>query len=742
MVHRARSGDQQCPVLTVLRKYWGYDSLRPMQEAAVQAGLERRDALVIMPTGGGKSLCYQIPPLLNGELTVVVSPLIALMKDQVDGLRLIDYPAGCLHSGMEPADSNAVMSAVIDGSLRLLYVAPERLLLPGMLSRLAAVNNGRGPACFAIDEAHCISQWGHDFRPEYRRLSELRNIYPRAAFQAFTATATPRVREDILAQLQLREPQVLIGSFDRPNLTYRVVPKVDMHGQLEQIVRRHSDGATIVYAISRKTTEEIASELTRRGVEARAYHAGLDPVTRAGVQQAFAEEAINVVVATVAFGMGIDRGNVRCVVHAEMPKSIEHYQQETGRAGRDGLPSECVLLYSSGDSGRWKQILQRGAEEQGVPAAVLQRQFAFIDEVQRFATSTSCRHGFLAGYFGQEYQPPTPQGCEACDVCLGELDAIPDSTVIAQKILSCVARLAQHTPDLYFGAVHIVDVLRGSRRKQILDRGHDTLTTYGLLKDMGQMQLVSCLNQLIDMGYLRRSDGAYPVVSITAKAWDVLKSKVSVQFSAPRDPEPQQASGSHDEGCFQMLRRLRAKIASERKVSAYIIFSDASLQAMATSRPTTPESFSKMPAVGGRRLAEFGHSFCEAIADYCRQNSLATDLAATRPFRSELPKRSPTRGRKLESFDLFDKGMNLADVGARLGVAPTTACGYLVDYIEAHRPASVAYWVDSHAYAQVEVAAKEVGYDLLKPIYDHLDGQIGYDQIRVVLAHLKAVAAP
>lgn len=397
---------QPATIHSVLSRIWGFDALRPQQAAAIDAGLERRDSLVVMPTGGGKSLCFQLPPLLNGQLTVVVSPLIALMKDQVDGLRALGYEgAGSLNSTTSMEEHNSVLKAMSERALRLLYVSPEKLLTPGMLARLAACNGGAGPWAFAIDEAHCISQWGHDFRPEYRRLSELRSIYPGAALNAFTATATPRVREDIARQLSLgkvggRSFPELIGIFDRPNLTYRVVPKQDLPNQLASTILRHPEGATIVYAISRRATEDLTDGLQSRGIAAMAYHAGLNVNQRRRVQDDFAQERVNVVVATVAFGMGIDRGNVRCVIHAELPKSIENYQQETGRAGRDGLPSECVLLYSGADAAKWKSLFEAAVADGTSSQESARRSNAFIDEVQRFATGGMCRHAFLSQYFG------------------------------------------------------------------------------------------------------------------------------------------------------------------------------------------------------------------------------------------------------------------------------------------------------------------------------------------------------
>jgi ATP-dependent DNA helicase RecQ len=749
------------PVIAALEAYWGYSTLRPVQREAMECALGRRDSLVVMPTGGGKSLCYQVPPLLTGRLTVVVSPLIALMKDQVDSLKLIGYPAGALYSGQSSESYNETLSALARNELRLLYVAPERLMGAGFLSKLVGIHGGAGPWSFAIDEAHCISQWGHDFRPEYRRMKELREAFPRAVFNAFTATATQRVREDIAAQLGLRNPKVMVGRFDRPNLTYRIVPKVSMLEQVKQCVKRHTDGATIVYAISRRTTEEIAGYLTRSGIDARAYHAGLGANERTSVQEAFAQEEINVVVATVAFGMGIDRGNVRCVVHAELPKSIENYQQETGRAGRDGLKSECVLLYSAGDAVRWQQVLENGGSESGATPQSIARQKEFVEEMRRFAASAKCRHKFLSEYFGQKYEGPGEefiaahgdetgqvQGlCGACDVCLGELEAMPDSTVIAQKVLSCIARVAQASPDRSFGANHIVGILRGSHAKAIRENGHEALSTFGILANLGQLQIASCINQLQDLGYIARASGDYPTVSLTKDAWAVLRGQVEVALATPKDPviTSSEAETRFDEGCFEMLRGLRVELARARQVAAYIIFSDDSLQHMAAMRPVDIEHFAMIRGVGKRRLEEFGEVFCGAIGSYAQTKGLAVNVVsegdvtgATRRSLARKPS-PPAQGRKAEAFVMFDQKMNVADVAVKLGVTTGTVMGYLCDYVDLFRPGSISTWVDAHAYARVKDAGEELQTKRLKPVFEKLNGEVSYDQIRLVLAHVRGV---
>jgi ATP-dependent DNA helicase RecQ len=396
-----------------LRKYWGYDALRPLQREAIEAGVASTDSLVVLPTGGGKSLCYQIPPLVADRVDIVVSPLISLMKDQVDALRACGYPAVAFHSGLSEVERSQALDAVLAGKTRLVFVAPERLLTPWFMALLERIK----VRAFAIDEAHCISQWGHDFRPEYRRLAMLKQRFPEASVHAFTATATPRVRQDIIRQLDLDKPRVLVGRFDRPNLVYRVQPRTDIDQQVYETVQRHAGEAVIVYCISRNDTERLADVLRQRGVKAAAYHAGMDARERSKTQDAFAAERLDVIVATVAFGMGIDRSNVRCVIHAALPKSIEHYQQETGRAGRDGLEAECVLLYAPADYGRWRFLINKnGAEEED--RAVTNAALDLLQGMQRFAEGRECRHKALSRYFGQTLEG---DDCKACDVCLGEL---------------------------------------------------------------------------------------------------------------------------------------------------------------------------------------------------------------------------------------------------------------------------------------------------------------------------------
>ncbi|HYE61045.1 MAG TPA: DNA helicase RecQ [Phycisphaerales bacterium] len=728
-------------ILQAVQQYWGFSSLRPLQEQAITAALNGRDSLVVMPTGGGKSLCYQVPPLIHAKLTVVVSPLIALMKDQVDGLKLNGYPAAALHSNLSPEESSAIRASVQRNETKLLFVAPERLLTDHFLAFLARHHDQNGIGGFAIDEAHCISQWGHDFRPEYRRLAELRSIFPSIPFHAYTATATPRVREDIAAQLHLSDPATLIGTFDRPNLTYRILPRVDLLEQVCEALDRHKNRAAIIYCISRKDTESLAQDLRSRKYNAAAYHAGLEPSTRRKVQEQFKNEALDVVVATVAFGMGIDRGDVRCVIHASMPKTVEHYQQETGRAGRDGLPAECVLFYSNADVMRWQQLMQRGADDSSADsesvAQGLAIQFELLDHARRLCTSARCRHQLLSEYFGQPYTPPAGQhGCGACDVCLNELDSVDDSTAIAQKVLSCVYRVGQR-----FGAAHVADVLRGSRSQKILDYKHDQLSTHGLLKDSPREAILSYINQLVDQGLLERTPGAMSTLYLTSAATPVLKGQQPVTLFAPKEvlaatPDtgpltPQEAE------LFDSLRALRREIATELNVPPYTVFADTTLEEMARVRPASPQSFISIKGVGNTKLATFGDRFLDHLRDYCRRFGLAMDTTpGSRPRRIKDRADKAPRPRP-QAAALFAEGRSIDDVAAKLAVEPRTAASYLSEYIMLHRPATIDTWVEPKTYAAVADAISKHGDALLRPIFDHLGGSVPYEQIRLVVNHLK-----
>ena len=605
-------------ILAVVRRYWGYTELRPLQEQAIQAGLQHRDSLVVMPTGGGKSLCYQVPAELAQRTDVVVSPLISLMKDQVDGLRECGYPAGALYSGLPPHAVQETEEQFAAGRYRLLFVAPERLLLPRFLQLAERV----GIRAFAIDEAHCISHWGHDFRPEYRRLAEIKSRFPHASMHAYTATATVRVRADIAAQLRLKNPAILVGTFDRPNLVYRVVPRVDARAQVLEVLQRHRGRAAIVYCISRNDTETMAAFLQANRINAAFYHAGMEADDRRRTQDEFASEAIDVVTATVAFGMGIDRSDVRCVIHAAMPKSIEHYQQETGRAGRDGLEAECVLLYSAADALRWEALIERNAGDVETAPEILVASRQLLDHMRRFSSGVHCRHRKLSEYFGQAY---AKTNCEACDVCLNEVEGLADATVTAQKILSCVARAGER-----FGGEHIIDILLGANTERVRRWGHEQLSTYSLLKGTDRKTLTNMLYQLIDDGLLERTTDERPVLRLNDASREVLRGHRTVQLLQPKikvkkTHYDEKSWDNVDTGLFETLRTLRRQLAEERRVPAYVLFNDATLHDMARVRPGSRDALLKIRGVGERKVADLGDRFLEAITDYCRENRIPLD---------------------------------------------------------------------------------------------------------------------
>jgi ATP-dependent DNA helicase RecQ len=599
------------PVLDdALTRYWGYTTFRPLQREAMDAVLADRDSLVVMPTGGGKSLCFQAPAVVRAGLTLVVSPLISLMKDQVDTLVGNGVPAVLYNSSLTAADKSAVVAGLREGRYRLLYVSPERLVGEGSDGFLALLASC-GVSVVAVDEAHCISQWGHDFRPEYRQLAQLRQRLPGISIHAYTATATARVRHDIASQLGLQDPVELIGAFDRPNLLYRVLPRASLKRQLLDVLARHRGEAGIVYCTSRREVDALAPWLTGEGTPALPYHAGLGEAERSRNQDAFLSERVDVIVATVAFGMGIDRSNVRFVVHAGAPRSIEHYQQESGRAGRDGLEAECLLIYSPADFMKWRVMLDSNGE-------LTDANITLLRHMERYAASVECRHRHLAGYFGDRHEK---DGCGACDYCLDELEPAQAPTVLARQILSCVVRVGQR-----FGATHIASVLRGHASEQVVARGHDKLSTFALLPDASVAEVRGYIQQLTAAGLLRVTDDAYAVLGLTAEGLTLLKDESShpglrlARQRPPRKDAPRTRSRVETESwdgvdreLFERLRAVRLDTARERGVPPYVIFHDATLREMARIRPTSLHALLSVKGIGARKADDLGEIFLSAI---------------------------------------------------------------------------------------------------------------------------------
>jgi ATP-dependent DNA helicase RecQ len=596
----------------VLARYWGFTSFRPLQREAMDAILTGRDSVVVLPTGGGKSLCFQAPALVRSGLAVVVSPLISLMKDQVDTLTGNGVPAACYNSSLAPDVRASVAAGIREGRYRLLYVSPERLVGEGGESFLAMLSRA-GVSFVAVDEAHCISQWGHDFRPEYRQLGRLRTLFPGVGLHAFTATATARVRRDIATQLGLVDPSELVGSFDRPNLTYRVLPRANLKRQVVDLLARHRGQAGIIYCTSRREVDTLAAWLTGEGVRALPYHAGLSDQERSRNQEAFLEEDADVIVATVAFGMGIDRSDVRFVVHASAPQSLEHYQQESGRAGRDGLEAECVLIYSTADFMKWRLMLERNGELTDASRKLLR-------DIEKYAASVGCRHRHLVGYFGDTLER---DDCGACDYCLDELEGVPEPVLLARKILSCVARVGQR-----FGIAHVANVLCGSTNEQVSARGHASLTTFGLLKDASTAEVRGYIEQLIAHGLLRQTDDVYPVLALTDRGVALLKDpgaepdlalarqRKPVKDKAPKRSRVESESWQGvDRDLFERLRTVRLQIARSRGVPPYVIFHDTTLREMARLRPSSLDALRGVYGVGARKAEDLGEAFLAAIRE-------------------------------------------------------------------------------------------------------------------------------
>lgn len=623
----------------IVEKHWGIHKLRPLQEPAMCAVLDGRDSLVVMPTGGGKSLCFQAPAVLRGDTTVVISPLISLMKDQVDGLISSGISAVQLNSSLTPEERQQHEKDILAGRVRLLFVSPERLVQTDMQDLLRKID----VRTFAIDEAHCISHWGHDFRPEYRQLRLLKSMFPKASVHAYTATATEQVRSDIIQQLNLNDPEILVGNFDRANLTYRIMSRRGgLSKQVLSVIDRHRGEGGIIYCIRRAEVDELTAELKKIGIKAMAYHAGMTSQERSQTQEAFSEEHCDVVVATVAFGMGIDRSNVRYVLHTAMPKSLEAYQQETGRAGRDGLEAECVLLHSGADVFTWKAIMQKAASEQNQnqfqyqdnDLSYLETAYEHLHIIDRYCRGAACRHSLLVAHFGQTYDK---ESCGACDICLGETIEVEGAPVIAQKILSCVARLKER-----YGIGYIAAVLRGENSQEIRNRGDQNVSTYGLLKEYHVNDLRDWMYQLIsqevlvqeniDLGYGR----AVPILKLNGGSWQVMRGqRTNIRLLKPAERKKGERAklskaetGSWDgvdRDLFETMRDLRRDLADQRHVPPYIIFNDATLRELARIRPSSLEKMRMVSGIGDSKLRDLGQTFLDVILAHCKETGACVD---------------------------------------------------------------------------------------------------------------------
>ena len=725
----------------LLKTHFGYDDFLPLQEKVIASVLEGNDNLVLLPTGGGKSLCYQLPALCLDGLTLVVSPLIALMKDQVDALKANGLAADFINSALPWTEARRVQAEALAGQLRILYVAPERLAVHGFRAILGRLE----VSLIAVDEAHCISEWGHDFRPDYRNLKSLRRLLPEAPVIALTATATPRVREDIVGQLALRDCRVFVSSFNRPNLTYDVRPKRRSYEALLSLLDWHRAEAAIIYRFSRKDTENLARRLSGDGIEALPYHGGLDGQVRRSTQDRFVHDEVSVIVATIAFGMGIDKPDIRLVVHYDMPKSVEGYYQETGRAGRDGLPSDCVFFYSQADRIKHEFFIRELEDPKEQDNA--RRKLAEVVELCELRT---CRRRFLLAYFGEE---PDFEDCAGCDVCLGSrVDSSPDgptaprhlkmfdATEIAQKILSAVARTGQR-----FGAGYISQVLRGARAKRVLDLGHDQLSVYGIARDFTDDGIKEVVRGLRERGLLVNQDREYPVLGITDSGWRFLRNRETLSLPEltqdfGRRPDAATRPAEYDRSLYEKLRVVRRQLAADMSVPPYVVFGDVALQQMAYYLPQSDESFLRISGVGEAKLAQFGDQFLSVVRSHASQYGLTE---------KPNPKvRAPGRSRRQTGSThdmtrrLLSQGKSLEEIAADRGLALNTIIGHVEALADAGDKPKVDHIMPApDRTAEIRSAFRDAGTFKLSPVRDLLGEGYSYKELRLVRLDLKRRSA-
>ena len=717
-------------LLAPLKKVFGFSSFRPLQKEIIRDTLAGKDVFAVLPTGGGKSLCFQLPALVRPGLTVVVSPLIALMKDQVDALQAAGVAATFLNSSLAAGESRPRLRGLHNGEFKLLYVAPERLLLSGFLEDLKKWNVNR----FAIDEAHCVSEWGHDFRPEYRQLASLRDEFPGVPVMALTATATDRVRADIVNQLRLREPRCYVASFNRPNLTYRVSAKAGSYEQILKFIRARKHEAGIIYGQSRKTAEQLAAKLTADGIKSAPYHAGLTAGERGKNQEAFLRDEIRVVCATIAFGMGINKPNVRFVIHYDLPKNIEGYYQETGRAGRDGLPSECLLLFSPGDRIKQMRFIDEKPNPQEREIARAQ-----LEQMPHYAEIATCRRESLLGYFGEK---AAESNCGNCDNCLSPR-ATWDGTVAAQKLLSCVYRVRQKN-GFAVGLTHIVEVLTGADTEKIRKFGHHELSTYAIGKEHSRAEWGAIGRELIRLGLLYQNNERFGVVEITEAGLDALKTRRKITLTkaitAPPSDRDKHRAGeiACDELLFEKLRALRKQLADEHGVPSYIIFSDVALRQMARFYPQTGAEFTRISGVGDKKLREFGAVFIAEIAAHLNANArqIFADDSFAQPA-APAPRPSRLGDTMRETLHFFRQGSTVSEIARLRGLKTGTIFSHLEEAMLAGEAIDVNSLVSADAQRDIAAAFAKHGFGNLGGVVETLGGKYDYGQCRLVRAALQ-----
>lgn len=726
----------------MLKQYFGHDTFRPGQLEIIEHILTGRDSFVLMPTGGGKSLTYQLPALLLPGLTIVISPLISLMHDQVDRLQANGIAATFINSSLSNTERFQRERAAVNGELNLLYVAPERLMGENFLNLLDQVQEHVGLSLLAVDEVHCVSEWGHDFRPEYRQLGRLRQRYPDVPMLALTATATERVREDILSQLRLSDPHIHIASFDRPNIYYEVRPKhKGSYGELLQFLREQPESSIIIYCQSRKGVDELSYVLAHDGINALPYHAGLDIEQRNENQQRFIRDDVPVLVATIAFGMGISKPDVRAVIHYDLPRNLEGYYQESGRAGRDGLPAQCVLFFNHGDRVKVEYMIAQktGEHEQFLAYQQLQQVLAYSD-------SSACRRRALLAYFG-EMLPG--KNCGNCDNCLRQV-ILEDRTIDAQKFLSCVARTKES-----FGMRYIIEVLRGANTQRIRDYGHDKLSTYGIGRDLSMEEWQHLGRSLLRQGLLSETaESGYSILKLNALSREILRKQRDVQIEAlpqslqnsqtrqPRINENVSSLSPVEEGLFQQLRKLRKQLADKEGVPPYVVFPDTSLRAMAQQRPQSQSQFLEISGVGRRKMEAYYTIFTEEIRAYCELHNLSMGLQPVPQEQTAKREKPPaattgTGGATLTrqiTLQMYQDGQSIEEIARERNLKPTTIASHLVELIEMGESIDVKALIPPGHFETIADALQQLGGEPLKPVKEFLGDEYFYEEIRLVRA--------
>ncbi len=716
--------------ISILKRVFGYDEFRPLQEEAIENILKKKDTLLIMSTGGGKSLCYQVPALIFGGLTIVVSPLISLMKDQVEQLKEFDIDAVILNSSISPEEYSCNVSRIKNKTARLLYIAPESLLKTNILSMLSSVKVD----CIAIDEAHCISEWGHDFRPEYRQLAEIRPRFPEAVCVALTATATPRVKDDIVKNLKLNDSGIFAGSFNRENLLLQVIPKEEPVSQAVGVIERYKGQSGIIYCYSRRQVDDLYAILADLGYSVRPYHAGLSASERGQNQELFIKDDIQIIVATIAFGMGINKPNVRFVIHFDLPKNIETYYQEIGRAGRDGLQSYCLLLFSYGDIQKIKYFIKEKDDREKRVASI------HLNAIVHYAETEDCRRPVLLNYFGENY---TVRNCGMCDNCLREKKEKTDITISAQKFLSCVKRT-----DEMFGAVHVIDVLCGSKAKKILKFGHQRLSTYGIGADYSQKQWLQIYRQLLHAGLVVQ-DMEYGSLKLTDKAWDVLKGslKISGYLEPEHEPAPDNGQASegmninadlnYDHALFDILKNKRKTLADNAGVPPYVIFPDRTLIEMSAYFPQSPESLLNIHGIGEAKLEKYGRLFLIEIKNYTGEHQLKEipKNTAARVKSRPQPRKKKRRHEMIGS--LYNSGKSVPEIMTMFIVKQSTVLDNLYKFAQDGNPLENGEVINlSRLQTEQKTEAMDAfakyGTELLRPVFDALNGNVDYEELKII----------